>query len=256
MTSMFAWLRNWAISAASAGTRSAFKTLFALAMCFVGNIGPSFAADCEPNSLQFYMTMSGGCVVGNEEFSSFDYTGTAAVTQPVQATDINVVPVTFPAEGLTFAANWSVSGADLDLIITYDVTMLNNKVLVEEILGFTGANISCSCTFSPGDGLVEAEETTDEAYLYVYLDKEGRRNPDKEEFKGVTSDFVTTDVSVTAGPFSNAGVASVTNLFIWSAAPTPEPSTWTTMAIGFAGLGFVGYRAELAAKRRRGGGLA
>ena len=125
MTSMFASLCNRAISDAKARTRWTFKIFFALAICSVGNIVPSFAADCEPNSLQFYMTMMGGCADGDLEFSGFDYTGTSSATPAVQAQDISVIPIPFPLEGLTFEANWSVSGAVLNSKVAYDVRVLN-----------------------------------------------------------------------------------------------------------------------------------
>jgi hypothetical protein len=57
----------------------------------------------------------------------------------------------------------------------------------------------------------------------------------------VTSLSVETEISVSAGPFSSASVMSVSNLFsqIYSG---PEPSTWAMMLIGFAGLGYAGWR--------------
>ena len=70
---------------------------------------------------------------------------------------------------------------------------------------------------------------------------EGSQLADFATFPVVTSLSIETEISVWAGPFSSAGAMSVSNLFsqIYS---VPEPSTWAMMLIGFAGLGYAGWR--------------
>jgi hypothetical protein len=40
------------------------------------------------------------------------------------------------------------------------------------------------------------------------------------------------------------GAGDFTEFSVTAATPAPEPSTWATMLIGFAGLGFLGYRSS------------
>jgi hypothetical protein len=46
-------------------------------------------------------------------------------------------------------------------------------------------------------------------------------------------------VSLVDGVFDNSGTVTITETSVMS---TPEPSTWAMMLIGFAGLGFAGWR--------------
>jgi PEP-CTERM motif len=43
-------------------------------------------------------------------------------------------------------------------------------------------------------------------------------------------------------PFTTATFSSTANAFEFSLATVPEPSTWAMMALGFAGLGYAGFR--------------
>ena len=58
---------------------------------------------------------------------------------------------------------------------------------------------------------------------------------------GFTGGTITGEVVTT----SDLGVALFTVNAGGSITPVPEPSTWAMMLIGFAGLGFVGYRRAL-----------
>ena len=118
--------------------------------------------------------------------------------------------------------------------------MSKTQKLEDEALILGGANISCNCALPPGDGEVSATEGT----LETFLTREGSQLADFTTFPVVTSLSVETEISVSAGPFSTASAMSVSNLFsqIYS---VPEPSTWAMMLIGFASLGYAGWRRRL-----------
>ena len=70
--------------------------------------------------------------------------------------------------------------------------------------------------------------------------------------------LTTGDLSVAAATFATGGGTlvfpagdSITSLSFEATGGVPEPSTWAMMALGFAGLGFLGYR-----KTRRDNALA
>jgi hypothetical protein len=60
---------------------------------------------------------------------------------------------------------------------------------------------------------------------------------DSAMFAGRTSDSVTTEVFLSAGPFSNASLQSVSNLFEVQAAAVPEPNSLLLLGSGLLALG-------------------
>ena len=51
-----------------------------------------------------------------------------------------------------------------------------------------------------------------------------------------------TDTVVVSGPFGSDTVGVANSFVEGDPAPVPELTTWEMMALGFAGLGFAGYR--------------
>ena len=244
--------RKRAVSGSSA-RRTVLRALAAIALFLCGST-LSFAAPCGVGTLQDYIDLgAAGCTVGDLKFYNFDYEPSASGdATELDAEDVNVNTDMLDnyGYGLMFAADWSVTGTgqELDATITYDVAVLNNKKVTVETLLLNGAMISCNgCSNPPGDGTVNATEDTNNASLETYLNKEAMSDLDSAYFAGVTSDSVETYIAVnTEGPFSNASAQSVSNLFT-----VPEPSTWAMMLIGFAGLGYAGWRRN--ARSRLGG---
>jgi hypothetical protein len=201
----------------------------------------SLAAPCGAGSLQSYIDLEqGGCTIGGLLFNNFDYTPSADTVAEIPASEVAVGQdfIENLGSGLIFSANWDVTNGELDGTITYDVTVLDKRKLTDETLIINGATLSCNCSSPPGDGLIDVTEDTGNANLDVFKNKEGAEELDTATFPGVTSDFVTTELDISAGPFSTASIQSTSNLF----SVVPEPSTWAMMLLGFAGLGFAGYR--------------
>ena len=101
------------------------------------------------------------------------------------------------------------------------------------------AMLTATARFSSttGDGAISATEGD----LETFLSREGSQEADFITFPVVTSLSIETEISLSAGPFSSASAMSVSNLFS-SIYSVPEPSTWAMMLIGFAGLGYAGWR--------------
>jgi PEP-CTERM motif len=67
--------------------------------------------------------------------------------------------------------------------------------------------------------------------------------PSNISFTPGNDDNAVTQFQTAGGDFLEAGIANVT-VTVSSTSPVPEPSTWAMMLIGFAGMGFAGYRAR------------
>jgi len=225
-----------------AAHRTALRVL-AVIIFLLGKSTLSLAAPCAAGSLESYIDLEqGGCTFAGLLFNNFVYTPSAdgAGVTEIPASDVTV-GFDFLANigsGLIFSAPWEVTNGELDGTITYDVTPVSKtQKLEDEALVLGGAGISCNCALPPGDGAVSGTEGD----LETYLNKEASQELDFTEFPVVTGLSIETDISVSAGPFSSAGVMSVSNLFS-SIYSVPEPSTWAMMLIGFAGLGYAGWR--------------
>jgi hypothetical protein len=236
--------RPRALPRSAAARRTALRVL-AVIIFLLGKSALSLAAPCVGGSLQSYIDLEqGGCTSNGLLFNNFTYEPSAGGgATEIPASDVTVGFDFDPnvGSGLIFSADWSVTGQELDGTITFDVAPVSKtQKLEDEALILGGANISCNCALPPGDGEVSATEGT----LETFLTKEGSQLADFTTFPVVTSLSVETEISVSAGPFSSASAMSVSNLFsqIYS---VPEPSTWAMMLIGFAGLGYAGWRQRL-----------
>jgi hypothetical protein len=233
---------NLVVLVSGAAVRWTVIRLIAVIAFLLGTPALSMAAPCGAGSLQSYIDLEqGGCTIGGLLFNNFDYTPSADLVAEIPASDVTVGQdfIEGLGSGLIFSANWDVTNGELDGTITYDVTVVNKaKNLTDETLLINGATLSCNCSSPPGDGLIDVTEDTGNANLDVFKNKEGAEELDTATFPGVASDFVTTELDISAGPFSTASIQSTSNLF----SVVPEPTTWAMMLIGFAGLGWAGYR--------------
>jgi hypothetical protein len=233
--------RSGALMSSAAAHRTALRVL-AVILFLLGKSALSLAAPCVGGSLQSYIDLEqGGCTSNGLLFNNFTYepsAGDGATEIPASGVTVGFDFDPNVGSGLIFSADWSVTGQELDGTITYDVAPVSKtQKLQDEALILGGANISCNCALPPGDGEVSATEGD----LETFLTREGSQQADFTTFPVVTSLSIETEISVSAGPFSTASAMSVSNLFsqIYS---VPEPSTWVMMLIGFAGLGYAGWR--------------
>ena len=67
--------------------------------------------------------------------------------------------------------------------------------------------------------------------------------PTNISFTPGNDDNAVTQFATAGGDFLEATVSNVT-VTVTASAPVPEPSTWAMMLLGFAGIGFAGYRAR------------
>jgi hypothetical protein len=96
-------------------------------------------------------------------FNNFEYSLSSDMATEIPASDVTVGFDFDPnvGSGLIFSAAWDVTGGELDGTITYDVAPVSKtQKLQDEALILGGANISCTCSSPPGDGVVSATEGT------------------------------------------------------------------------------------------------
>lgn len=231
--------------------------LSALLLCCLSQV--SRAADCTQMPLTQYIAAGFDCTIGDKEFSDFTYAqnGTFAVA----AANITVMPIdTALNPGIEFfapgaggfstpagMANQSYTGTFGYLVTVLpdgadinDVTLFqlgghivgSGTVSVDKKFCATGGTIA-NCPVPPGGvlpGIRTITVTTTTPSVTVGVNPAVDIMGIQDILKLATGNDMISTGSLSA--FAN------------QVSEVPEPSTWATMLIGFAGLGLAGYRAR------------
>ena len=224
----------------------------------------SMAADCAQASLTDYLAAGFSCTIGDKEFSDFDYTQAGTVAVP--AANITVKPIDEALNpGIEFfapgAGGFSVAGANATYTGTFDylVTVLpdgadiNDVTLFQlggQILGTGTLSVDkkyCTtggplddCPVPPG-GVLPGIRTITVNTITTSVTRNIIPSIDEMEIEDI--------VHLDLGAAGSAGLSAFAN----QVSEVPEPSTWAMMLLGFAGLGYAGYRrsAQLTGDPRR-----
>ena len=132
--------------------------------------------------------------------------------------------------GNFYPETWTTAKTS-DVLIT-DIYVPGDNYNVYLNGGYLGTTNAADCTADGADGCVVGGSK------YTYNGNEGWASPifaHFEIFNVAPGNIVSISVATIPTGFSDSTVA-ITSV--------PEPSTWAMMLLGFAGLGFAGYRAS------------
>jgi hypothetical protein len=151
------------------------------------------------------------------------------------ATDTLIDPMTggFAAGpyGSFVTATFTVDGAAGGLPV-FTTGQLTGETQVFE----TGTVLDAQVTGAPGDDLISLLSSQNFTWNLA---------PPLHglSYDPTGDDDATIQLTNAAGDFIGANISNVT-VAVSTTLPVPEPSTWAMMLVGFAGLGFAGYRAR------------
>lgn len=191
--------------------------------------------------------IDGGTITnGDKLFSNFTYSGTG--TAPTAA-DINVSPWTIPGKpgaptpdyGIRIQGLFSGTG---DAGISYTVTVVGTPYVITDATATSvGTAVGGSAAWDVSESLfTTSAPVTEIGTLNTYgIVGVGTKLTDHIDFglPGYTSIRVVKDIGFQAnGGFVNLSIVDQN----FSQSAVPELSTWAMMLVGFAAIGFAGYR--------------
>jgi PEP-CTERM motif len=188
----------------------------------------ALAAACATNTVAFYE--ANPCNVGPVTFSDISVGSTTSGSGVVTLGDFS--PFTTVVNGVTefglnlsYASNTGATpGSQADLSWTYDVSGVPS--LTDAFATFAGT--------TTGTGTEDLSEVLSNG-VSLTLHAPGATSA---TFSPIGSLSVIKDQSDFAGSAGSADSSILGNAF----SVVPEPSTWAMMLLGFAGLGFLGWR--------------
>jgi hypothetical protein len=224
-----------------AAIRWTITRVVAAIVFFVAKSSLTLAAPCVVGNLQTYINLGqAGCTLGNLLFNDFQASVSSAPADPYftpAGVTVNPDFISNSDVGLNFQGPWKIVSSSTDTFLLYIETVVSYQVTVISGDGIGGEALSINGAMVSG-GTVDVREGTNNANLDVLEDNNSEFLTDGAIFPAVTSDLVFTDIFVSAGSFSSVSLDSATNLFT----AVPEPSTWATMLLGFAVVGFAGFQ--------------
>jgi hypothetical protein len=220
-----------------------------MAMATVSTCGSLTAGD---NTVGYYVANNVVCDVGNLQFSSFAYVGSANPTgDAIPGTSIQVTAV---SGGIDFSAGWSVStqsgnvSSFEDSDVSFTVTGINGYKIEDIGLAFNGSytgNGTSSVTEEYCLGTTVPVSICSNPSTPITVTNPPPVNPSDVTFTPVTSLTVSKDIDVTSGTkqmgsVSTATISDVTNTFSVVNSPSvPEPATFGMLGLGMLALGLL-----------------
>ena len=194
----------------------------------------ALAAACATASVGVFEAPGFSCNVGPVTFSDISVSSTVSGSGVVTLSDFS--PFTTVVDGVTeFGLNLSfasdtgtTAGSQADVALTFNVS--GAPSLTDAFASFAGTTTGTG-TDNLSDVLSNGVSLT--------LNAPGATSA---MFSAIGSLSVLKDQSDFAGSAGSADSSILGNAF--SVAAAPEPSTWAMMALGFAGLGFMGLRSR------------